>query len=130
MCKNFRSQIQTALDEIPYPRGTTNTFEAIRYAREVMFTPQNGDRPNERNVIVIITDGESVNRTATLQQAQQAKAEGIHIIALAVGNWQDKYEINSMASYPSRVNAIYGSNFTLIAQYAVDIQYLVCDSEY
>ena len=46
-----------------------------------MFTPNNGDRFNVPNYIVILTDGRSDNRDSTWREAQLARQAGIHIIA-------------------------------------------------
>ena len=124
-----RSQTIDALRMIPHNKGSTNTAAALAFLRTDMFTQANGDRPDVKNVGVVITDGESDNRTATLMEAVRAMNDGTHIIALAVGGWLDRYEINSIASYPSSVNAIYGSNFSSIAAFAKDIQLAICDSE-
>ena len=41
-----------------YTQGGTHTADAIRYARETAFTPQNGMRPNAAHIAIIVTDGE------------------------------------------------------------------------
>ena len=40
-----------------YTKGRTNTADAIRYARETSFTPQNGMRSNAVHIAIIVTDG-------------------------------------------------------------------------
>ena len=40
-----------------YTKGGTNTADAIRYARETVFTTQNGMRPNASHIAIIVTDG-------------------------------------------------------------------------
>ena len=52
-----------------------------RYIREQMFTPNNGDRSNVPNYIVMLTDGRSDNKDATWREAQAARQAGIHIIS-------------------------------------------------
>jgi len=44
---------------LPYLGGGTNTAAALRLLREVIFRPENGDRPSARNVVVLIANGES-----------------------------------------------------------------------
>ena len=48
----------------------TNTSRALDYAREVMFTPQAGNRRDIPDVVLIITDGESVDTLATINAAR------------------------------------------------------------
>ena len=40
-----------------YTGSATNTADAIRYARETAFLPQNGQRPNAAQIAIIVTDG-------------------------------------------------------------------------
>ena len=43
-----------------YTKGRTNTADAIRYARETSFTPQNGMRSNAVQIATIVTDGKMI----------------------------------------------------------------------
>ena len=43
-----------------YTKGRTNTADAIRYARETSFTPQNGMRSNAVHIAIIVTDGKKM----------------------------------------------------------------------
>ena len=45
--------------------GGTHTAAALAYVRETMLTPAAGDRSNVSNVVVVLTDGASNDRTAT-----------------------------------------------------------------
>ena len=57
---------------------------ADRFATDVMFQPANGDRPNVPNYLVIMTDGNSDNATATWIEAMRARSRGINIIAVSI----------------------------------------------
>ena len=48
-----------ALEWVPYHKGGTFTAEAIRIMREDVFDAGHGDRPDARNVALMITDGVS-----------------------------------------------------------------------
>ena len=85
-------EILTAIDRIPFLDETTNTAAAIRYMRNTMFTPQNGDRSSAPNVAIIITDGvprvpNDVNeaRRLTLQEADLARRQGINMFTVGIG---------------------------------------------
>jgi len=54
-----------------------------RFATDVMFQPGNGDRFNVPNYLVILTDGNSDNATATWNEAMKARAAGINIICVS-----------------------------------------------
>jgi len=54
-----------------------------RFATDVMFQARNGDRSNVPNYLVIMTDGNSDNSTATWIEATRARARGINIIIVS-----------------------------------------------
>lgn len=43
-------------------QGQTVTGKALEELLSVQFTPENGDRPNIRNVAIVITDGNSTDK--------------------------------------------------------------------
>ena len=50
-----RKYAEAAVRKINYRMGKTNTAEALRLARTVMFTPVTGDRALAQNMAIIIT---------------------------------------------------------------------------
>jgi len=58
--------VQSAISSLTYGRGTTNTAAALRYVRTTMLTSAAGDRPDVANTVVVLTDGRSDNKSATL----------------------------------------------------------------
>ena len=103
-----QNQILSAIDRIPFLDQTTNTPAAIRYMRTVMFTPQNGDRPNAPNSVILITDGvprvpADVNeaRRQTLQEASLAKNQGIKLFTIGIGPELTRDFLVQIANQPS-----------------------------
>ncbi len=103
-----QSQILSAIDRIPFLDQTTNTPAAIRYARTVMFTPQNGDRPNAPNSVIIISDGVPRVPTnvyeaqrLTLQETSLAKNQGIKLFTIGIGPELTRDFLVQMANQPS-----------------------------
>ena len=95
------------IDRMPYLDQSTNTQEAIRYTRTVMFTSQNGDRSFAPNIIIIITDGvpqipEDLNEAKTLaiQEAELSRQQGISIFAIGIGPQITQTVLNAMANSP------------------------------
>ena len=69
-----------------------------------MYTPQNGDRPGVDNICIVVTDGVSnINSRRTIPEAEQARAEGIHIYAIGIG-LTDTTELDGIASKPVEKN--------------------------
>jgi hypothetical protein len=115
--------------QVEYQRGTTNTAAALRYAYQDMFTSSHGDRSGVKNVLVLVTDGASDNKEATLEAAREARKRGIHIFVVAVGNWLDVQEINAIATYPYEKNKMHLENFnSLNEELVLNIKDLVCNS--
>ena len=59
------SSVQAAIMSLSYGAGGTDTAVALRHVRTTMLTSAAGDRPNVPNVVVVLTDGQSHNITAT-----------------------------------------------------------------
>ena len=60
-----RARLQLAITSLGYSGGGTNTDVALAYVRTMMLTSAAGDRTNVPNVVVVLTDGQSRNATAT-----------------------------------------------------------------
>lgn len=89
---NSQTEVINAINRIQFLDQTTNTPAAIRYMREVMFRPENGDRSGVPNTAIIITDGVprvpndiAQARALTLQEANQARQQGITMLAVGIG---------------------------------------------
>ncbi|KAK6175185.1 hypothetical protein SNE40_013700 [Patella caerulea] len=90
-----------AIKNITFTAGDqTDTGLGLRYARDTIFNPANGARPNLPQIAIVITDGKSTNGTLTLVEAQETRNKGITIFAIGVGA-ADLKELNGMASKPS-----------------------------
>ena len=109
----FRSEVLTAIDNIPYPGGSGNIADALKTVRTVMFTPINGDRANVPNTVILIVDGASnVNSGSTISEATLTKAAGIHIIGVGI-NMGNTNELDQIVSSPLEQNR-FRSNFGLL----------------
>jgi len=59
------ASVQSAISSLTYAGGTTNTAAALAHVSSTMLTSAAGDRSNVPNVVVVLTDGDSINATAT-----------------------------------------------------------------
>ncbi|KAJ8261292.1 hypothetical protein COCON_G00170150 [Conger conger] len=106
-----KESIVTAASNIPQRQGTeTNTFRAIEFAREQAFLPQNGGRPGASKVMVVVTDGESHDksmRDSVIRKCKEAQITrfGIAVLGYYLRNDLDTRnliaEIKSIASTPA-----------------------------
>lgn len=95
-----KTEVLTAIDNIPYRYGSTNTADGIKSLRTEIFTQRSGDRQDVPNIAIILTDGVSnINARRTVPEAQDAQLEGIELFAIGIG-LADTRELNGMASPP------------------------------
>ena len=106
-----KSSLLTAIDNLPYNGGGTNTAAAIDLLRQSGFTSTNGGRPESQaipRVGVIITDGYSNSYSTTVSAAQNAHDDDITLFAVGVGGNVNNNELDAIASDPSYVSTITG----------------------
>jgi len=60
------ASVRSLISGLRYSMGGTNTAAALSYVRRSMLTSLRGDRSTVDNVVVVITDGRSDSRSATL----------------------------------------------------------------
>lgn len=107
---NDPNDFKQAITQIPFTPGRTNTAAAINLAHQQLI--QNG-RQGVPHGVVVITDGMSNDKDATIQAAVNAKANGIEIFAVGVGSSLDIDELNSVASDPDSIHVFLLSDFSL-----------------
>jgi collagen type VI alpha len=88
--------------------GTTNTQEAIKLATQSVFTAARGDRAGVKNVMVVVTDGQSnVQQANTLPEAAKARQQGIELYSVGIGMDVNVAEIDGMASDARQSHQVY-----------------------
>ncbi|KAM4756037.1 integrin alpha-L-like isoform 1-T1 [Cyanocitta cristata] len=65
--------------------GLTDTFAAIGFVVQQLFSEQRGARPAARRVLVLVTDGDATD-TDTENSVREAEKRGIHRYVIGVGN--------------------------------------------
>ncbi|XP_042073002.1 integrin alpha-M [Haplochromis burtoni] len=86
--KKFSSSgsVETDINDISQQEGATYTARAIRHVVNNVFTPQGGSRPNVKKVLIVITNGQSHDRTDLGGAAQLAESK--NIVRFAIGGIQ------------------------------------------
>lgn len=112
-----KAQILAAVDNITFAQGDTNTASALFFVRKQILTAEKGDRPEAKNVIIVITDGVSnVNTYRTVVEAQLAREAGAHIFAIGVG-LAETTELHGIASHPPEDNTFTVANFSDLVEF-------------
>lgn len=111
--------------------GSTNTAVALRHLREVMFTEEHGDRPDARNIVILLTDGRSNDRGATWDEAVLLRNDDVTIITVGfeIQGDYDLREMKGITSNPDELNFFNVNSSLNVRQVAEDIMYAVCTSE-
>jgi collagen type VI alpha len=106
---NTPNGFRQAVVQIPFRPGRTNTAAAIELARQQFI--QNG-REGVPHAIVLITDGLSNDKDATIQAAVNARGNGIEIFAIGVGAGVDSDELNAIATDPDSTHVSLLNSFS------------------
>ncbi len=94
--------------------------------REVMFSPENGDRSRAPNIAVVLTDGASSRDSdKTVPYSAEARTEGITIFAIGIGEAVNTEELLGIAGTPDKV--IHVSNFDALDMITSQITTFACD---
>ncbi|KAK3098262.1 hypothetical protein FSP39_017695 [Pinctada imbricata] len=91
-----KATLLTALDQVPYLGGGTDTANAIRRVRTEEFTTDSARR-EVAHILIVMTDGLSSDPFGTAQEAKLAKETGMYIFAIGIGQSvrQSRVELDS-----------------------------------
>ncbi|KAH9510222.1 hypothetical protein Btru_043795 [Bulinus truncatus] len=88
-----------AVSSIQYIYGDTFTDLALQDVRKKVLVPHNGDRQDVHDLVILINDGVSQRRKATLNEAKLLKdRSNLQILAIGVTNNIDETELKSISS--------------------------------
>ena len=120
----------SAIDNLPYSGGGTDTAEALTL---LLSTAQNGVlglRNDSSKVAIVITDGQSNSRSATLSAASSLHASKIFDVYAVGVDEADMNELEAIASNPELVFFTSSFNNTGLQQLQEVLQQLICDYKY
>lgn len=109
-----KASVKAAIMDTAYPGRNTNTSGGLYIARTQIFNGQNGDRPNVRNVAIVITDGKSTwDNEKTVPYAEDLRKDGVEVITIGITNSVDENELKAMSSPPQQrhINYFTSANF-------------------
>ena len=109
----YESDVLAAIQYVHQITGGTNTADALKTMRKEYFIPGNS-RGDVIKMAIVITDGKSNDRSATIEQAKLLKAEGVHVFAVGVGDRCDEKELRMIASEPASDYVHRASNYAAL----------------
>ncbi|XP_078580606.1 uncharacterized protein LOC144864418 isoform X3 [Branchiostoma floridae x Branchiostoma japonicum] len=123
---NNKNDVIAAVNGIVYQNGNTYTGEALNYVRQNSFALANGGRADTANILVVITDGQSVDDVTG--PAQDLLREGVTVYALGIGDGIQYSTLEAIAQDQSRV--LQANTFTNLSNTAQTLQESLGDARY
>ncbi|ESO91667.1 hypothetical protein LOTGIDRAFT_122049, partial [Lottia gigantea] len=124
-----KSDLISAIRAIRRSSGGTQTDTALLKADQELFNPARGMRDQSSKVLILVTDGASNNRQATIQAAEVVKSHGITLFAIGVGG-AILFELNSVATTPICTHVFTLQDFSQMDTILNEIQGRACRGMY
>uniref|UniRef100_A0A7N8WV44 Integrin alpha-X-like n=1 Tax=Mastacembelus armatus TaxID=205130 RepID=A0A7N8WV44_9TELE len=117
---------ESKVDSIRQLSGGTYTANAIRFVVNEVFTQYRGSRPDVKKILIVITDGESHDRTDLPSAAALAETKSIVRFAIGVGTAftkpDAKNELDTIASKPSESHVFQVQSFNALDKIRENLQ--------
>lgn len=106
--------LMTAVKATPYLYSNPNTAAALRLLLNSAFSTQNGDRIYAPNVVIMVTNGNTVlEQDAIFSAARDLRyLAPARIITVSQGKTVNNYVISGLASMPNNDNILWTMNIT------------------
>ena len=127
-----KEQIKDAVRRIPYYNAWTNTADALIVARTECFRPLSGDRPQAKNIAIVITDGfPTLNVYAVDREAEALRAQGVTMLAVGITNEVNTETLRTLSSLPQLegVNFFTSPDFRSLDEVLQDLVPQTCITE-
>ncbi|KAI2655063.1 Collagen alpha-6(VI) chain [Labeo rohita] len=120
-----KSDILNYIKIIPYRGGGTSTGEAIKFAKNYLFTKTRGSRKDlgVKQIAVVITDGESQDDVTA--PAAELRRSGVTVYALGVKNASVE-ELKQIGSYPDREFVFSVDSFQMLTSLEKSLRKSLC----
>jgi len=122
-----QNRVLMAIDQVEQRGGNTYTHSALEDVVD-KFKRINGGRDDAVKVAIIETDGASKYPKKTAAAAAAARAQGIILMAVGVGNY-DKKEINDVATDPDSEHVFTVSDFDKLSSIVKQVTKIACSGK-
>ncbi|KAK0059970.1 collagen alpha-5(VI) chain [Biomphalaria pfeifferi] len=122
-----KNSLKKAITSIEYPNSTgTYTYKALEYVlKENMFSLAAGGRVYAPDIIIVITDGASSDKTKTKEAAKKLKDKNIKVMVVGIGIKQSNEELRDIASADSMVFSV--TDFSRLANIEQQLFHKACE---
>ncbi|XP_046370521.2 collagen alpha-4(VI) chain-like isoform X2 [Haliotis rufescens] len=119
-----KADLLNAVQNVQYRPGITETGEGLKFVGANSFLPQHGGRPDAQQVVIVVTDGESQQKSVTANEAEKLHSAGIKVISVGIGTSIDNGELTALASDPSFVFRV--ADFDALQKIETEIRQTTC----
>ncbi|XP_067662240.1 uncharacterized protein [Haliotis asinina] len=120
------NEVYTAIDNLVYTGGATNTAGALNAAVTDVFANSVGARDNAVKVAILITDGKSDDAINTQHAADNVHMNNIAVFTVGVGSSIDANELQNVATHPFCTHSYVANGYDSIANLKQEIQNNIC----
>lgn len=120
-----KNEVLNYIKIIPYTGGGTQTGEALKFAKQNLFTQERGSRKalGVKQIAIVVTDGESQDDVTNA--ASELRRSGVTVYAVGVKNASNE-ELIKMASYPKRQFVFNVKSFQNLTSLEKSVRKSVC----
>ncbi|XP_071342022.1 collagen alpha-1(XXI) chain [Trachinotus anak] len=119
------AELIQAIRSITYLGGNTQTGRAIRFAVDHVFPSSRRVSQVKNRIAVVVTDGKS--QDDVVDASMEARAQGITVFAVGVGNEITNSELVSIANKPSSTYVLYAEDYTTIDRIRDSMEQKLCE---
>ena len=119
-----RNQTHQALDSLLYLPAGAKIGTSLNYTREHFF---NHSRPNAHRVLVVFTAGTSNDAVSVASSLMHDM--NVTIIVVALGDWYDVTQVNSIASNPHSATVLLATHVEIVRLHW-RVHEMICEGEF
>eukprot|EP00062_Callorhinchus_milii_P017690 gi/632970442/ref/XP_007901652.1/ PREDICTED: LOW QUALITY PROTEIN: collagen alpha-1(XXI) chain-like [Callorhinchus milii] len=117
-------EVTSAIGNIKYLGGNTQTGRAIKFATETVF-PSSERSSSKNKIAIVVTDGKS--QDDVVDASVEARAEKVVIFAVGVGSEITESELRAIGNKPSSTYVFFAEDYRTIDKIKEAMQKKICE---
>lgn len=121
------ASLVTAIEEISYLGGNTQTGRAIKFAIDHVFPSSQRTEAVKNRIAVVVTDGKS--QDDVVDASVEARAQNIILFAVGVGDETTTSELVAIANQPPNDYVLYAEDYTTMGRIRDSMEQKLCEGQ-
>ena len=109
-----KEELFLTIDSMEFAKGSSFMGNALIHTAESIFSETTGSRRDVPKVLIVMTDGESMDDIT--KGSNMLKEMGVYIFAIGIGNYVDLQELNQVATEPKSTHVHNPASLDMINQ--------------